>query len=149
LAAVRPDSIGLFQELNLFDSDIVEKYTSKSLEYLSTKHAIELDIFIRDKKVAFEYQGEQHYFDLAVFGDQEETAQRDAERRVACIALNITLIDVPYWWNEYPESLLNSLHFERPDLVPKLVGSGLPIPDEPVVRPNHKLLSMKDIKEVK
>ena len=60
---------------------------------------LELDVFFPKELLAFEYQGEHHYFDVYVLGDSWNQKQRDQEKRELCLQNGITLIDVPYWWN--------------------------------------------------
>jgi len=115
---------------------------------VATTQPIELDIYIRDKNFAIEYQGEGHYFDLVTYGVQHLAEQHDAERRAVCVYMNITLVEIPYWWDGSVEALLNTIHHHRPDLVEEPIGDGLPIPDEPILREKEPLLSMKELKRI-
>ena len=47
--------------------------------------AMELDAYVPDLKLAFEYQGEQHYKDIHTFGQQGNQAARDDEKKELCI----------------------------------------------------------------
>jgi len=58
-----------------------------------------VDIMLKDWNVALEYQGEGHFFDLDVYR-ASQALDIDAEKAVRCGFKEITLIEVPYWWNE-------------------------------------------------
>ena len=52
----------------------------------STGCHVELDVYIESLKLAFEYQGEQHYRPIHGMGTNYEGQQiRDEEKREACI----------------------------------------------------------------
>jgi len=68
------------------------------LVYLETQVNMEFDVYLISLSVAFEYQGEQHYQNHFIFGSPEKQRERDQEKRRACEAANITLIEIPYWW---------------------------------------------------
>ena len=52
----------------------------------STGRHVELDVYIESLKLAFEYQGEQHYRPIYGMGTNYEGQQRrDEEKREACI----------------------------------------------------------------
>lgn len=87
------------------------------------------DVFLKDQMVAFEYQGEQHYHDIYSLGPRWLYTQRDKEKRDECKRREITLIEVPYWWDAKAESLLATIHKHRPDLIPAAMGT--PIPASP------------------
>lgn len=80
--------------------------------------------------------GAQHYHQTNVFGDVGERVVLDAEKEVACIAADISLITVPYWWDMRRESLLKTILDKRPDLRSKIspgkLDPSLIPPEEPL-----------------
>jgi len=112
-----------------------EEYKHPDLKHLSGR-LMELDIYIESLKLAFEYQGEQHYKPIAHHTkDFEQQQTRDLEKKRACKQVNdsshqiltarkhdITLIEVPHRWDKKTESLSATIHKARSD----------PIPDPPV-----------------
>ncbi len=91
---------------------------------------MQLDVFVPSKSLAFEYQGEQHFFDIKCMTPQWIYSERDQQKRSACLANGITLVEVPYWWNFQKETLVATIHEVRPDLICER-GLGIPIPKEP------------------
>ena len=77
---------------------------------------MELDIFLPEKNLAFEYQGEHHYRDIYAFGPQWMYHERDTEKKQICDQKGITLIEIPYWWDYSKESLISVIGRHRPDL---------------------------------
>eukprot|EP01125_Pyxidicula_operculata_P010418 TRINITY_DN3427_c0_g1_i2.p1 TRINITY_DN3427_c0_g1~~TRINITY_DN3427_c0_g1_i2.p1 ORF type:complete len:219 (+),score=22.17 TRINITY_DN3427_c0_g1_i2:212-868(+) len=81
----------------------------------------EFDIWIPSLKLAFEYQGEHHYSPLPTFlaaaNDVDVYARRDQSKRDVCILENITLIEVPFWWDGTKESLGALIIHKRDDLL--------------------------------
>ena len=67
-------------------------------------------------------------------GSPEAQQQRDEEKREACKQRNITLIEVPYWWDRSKSSLVATVLKNRPDLEGLLrnqvTDNAKPIPDE-------------------
>lgn len=70
-----------------------------------TLSSVELDIYIPNKRIAFEYQGERHFFDLHVFGEMAVTYSRDLNKVAFCCLNDITLVEVPFWWDHSLTSL--------------------------------------------
>jgi hypothetical protein len=67
---------------------------------------MELDIWIPELSLAFEYQGIQHYRISNVFESEFLRIQRnDMEKKKACQYHGITLISIPYWWDYTISSL--------------------------------------------
>ncbi len=108
----------------------MEKFVHAELRYESGKQ-MEFDIFLPKENIAFEYQGEQHYADLYHIGTLWQQKQRDKEKRKACKEREITLIEVPFWWDEQISSLAATIHKEKNDLLPQ-GRSGDPIPAQPI-----------------
>lgn len=60
---------------------------------------LELDIFLPEKKIAFEYQGQQHFYPIKAWGGDkafENMQKRDERKRQLCSQLGITLIEINY-----------------------------------------------------
>lgn len=107
------------------------------MRYNETDSPMELDIFFPEINLALEYQGEYHYNDSKQPSISEKRMEEapsrgvilylylysflhmeDLEKKNACEKLNITLIQVPYWWDRKKESLLSTIRNVRPDLIP-------------------------------
>jgi hypothetical protein len=86
-----------------------------------------LDIFLPKHQLAFEYQGEHHYFDIYLMGNLWQQQQRDKEKREVCQQKGITLIEIPYWWDKKTSSVIATIQQHRPDLIRDRIG-GDPIP---------------------
>jgi len=60
---------------------------------------LELDIFVPSHRLAFEYQGEQHFDPVEIWGGKsalQETQARDARKRVLCAKARVTLLEIDY-----------------------------------------------------
>ncbi|HCK33223.1 MAG: hypothetical protein CMH32_07885 [Micavibrio sp.] len=60
---------------------------------------LELDIFIKDKNIAFEYQGQQHYYPIKAWGGEkafQDLVQRDKKKAIICKNLGVYLIPIKY-----------------------------------------------------
>jgi len=53
-----------------------------------------------------------------MYGNVKSGQERDKQRRVACKFLNVTHLEVPYWWQHDKESVSAIIHEVRPDIVP-------------------------------
>ena len=62
------------------------------------KRYIELDIYLPQLLLAFEYNGIQHYYNTAYFGNVDKQKKRDDHKQKQIKAEKITLVTVPYWW---------------------------------------------------
>jgi len=65
---------------------------------------LELDVWIPQLNLAFEYQ-DRYHFKTAVFSDgpQSKYDARDSTKRMKVLEQGITLVHVPYWWNRTSE----------------------------------------------
>ena len=88
---------------------------------------MQLDVFVPKLSLGFEYQGEQHYFDVYQMGAQWRYVERDEQKRKACKENRISLIEVPYWWDCQTETLKATIHEKRPELFPEPTDA-TPIP---------------------
>ncbi len=96
----------------------------------------EFDIYMPKQRLVFEYQGEQHYYDVYAIGPKWYQKQRDEEKKKLCIDNDTDMIEIPYWWDRKKESLLATIHEQRLDMVPFRTVE--PIPTEPPSFPNGK-----------
>jgi len=78
---------------------------------------IELDIFIPELSLAFEYNGEQHYKFVPIYNQElQKIQQRDQFKQMICKDNGITLITIPFWWDKTIESVASTIHYLRPDI---------------------------------
>lgn len=77
---------------------------------------LEFDVFLPEHKLALEYNGEHHYQELGFFGPVEAYQIRDREKQELCRQQGITLVVVPYWWDQQAGSLAATLHKAVPSL---------------------------------
>ena len=109
---------------------IKEDHFCFQLEHDNIDRVIQLDIYLPLHSLAFEYQGEQHFYDIFTLGSEWNQKQRDIQKRAVCLDNHITLIEVPYWWDFSKSTLLSTLFLHRPDLVPTMEGDQI-IQDKP------------------
>jgi hypothetical protein len=91
------------------DLEIVRHHRPDWLE------GLELDIYMPRLKLGIEYQGQQHYQPISIWGGKGaliSLQERDERKRKLCKALNITLMKVDFTeplTNEYIKNRLNEL----------------------------------------
>eukprot|EP01124_Arcella_intermedia_P021465 TRINITY_DN3009_c0_g4_i2.p1 TRINITY_DN3009_c0_g4~~TRINITY_DN3009_c0_g4_i2.p1 ORF type:complete len:403 (+),score=83.86 TRINITY_DN3009_c0_g4_i2:9-1217(+) len=85
----------------------------------TTDHKMELDLWVPQFNLALEYQGEQHYIDIWVYGSSALHQKRDLKKKESCETNGITLMTIPYWWDRTKESLSSELYLLRPDIFMK------------------------------
>ncbi len=56
--------------------------------------------------------------------------ERDKKKNRFCVQQGITLITVPYWWDEQLSSLATSIHHVRPDIPIPSTWLSSPIPSD-------------------
>ena len=102
---------GWISEIELFN--LVKKIFTDALLHANPKwiKPQHLDIFIASKKLAFEYQGKQHFEPVDFFGGEEAlmlSKKRDASKRKKCKQNRVQLI---YW--RYDEKITRSNLFQK------------------------------------
>ena len=98
------------------------------MENFKLQSGLELDVFLPKEKLALEYQGEHHFYDIYPFGNNWIQKQRDNEKKKACAIEGIKLIEVPYWWDFKVTSLAATISQQAPHLLEAL---GNQIPNSP------------------
>lgn len=103
---------------DVFKSRVEEDYRY-SLEELgdeSLPPAIELDVFVAEHNIGFEYNGEHHYFEVAHYGALDVHRRRDLRKVEACQRAGVRLVTVPYWWDRQVASLLATILDQHPSV---------------------------------
>lgn len=103
------------QKMNI---NYVHQYTIPDLKRVNR---LRFDAFCKDKNVAFEYNGEQHYrpVDFANKGEKWANEQfalvqeRDAIKKAYCVKNNICLIIIPYWEKDNMEQYISNKMKEK------------------------------------
>jgi hypothetical protein len=91
---------------------------------------MELDIFLPNERLAFEYQGQHHYADVYGLGNYWDRMRRDTEKKNTCKESGITLIEIPFWWDGSLESLAATINQQQKGLLPNYKYQA-PIATEP------------------
>jgi hypothetical protein len=98
------------------DMETISQHRDDTLRFSHTNHKMELDIWVPELNLAFEYQGEQHYQEFwrgvkQTSGRQNLESQRlrDEEKRQACKENQIALIEIPYTWDKTIDYVINCL----------------------------------------
>jgi hypothetical protein len=96
--------------------EILEDYRHPEMLYSSTGLKMELDLYIPALQLGIEYQGPQHYHDLYNYAQRRARRMRDWEKAKMCESRGITLVEIPYWWDEQSDSLAAELKHARSNL---------------------------------
>jgi len=110
------------------------------LLYARSKLPMELDIFVAAYDLVIEYHGEQHFTWNFKFGSPEALRARDEEKRQICERMGLTLLEIPYWWNQRENTFWEETHSHRPDIFEMFIKTRMLLSDElhPVSSFHHK-----------
>lgn len=75
------------------DQDVLQRHRPSWLE------GLELDIYIPDLSLAFEYQGQQHFYPVEAWGGKEAfeaLQERDARKAHLCVENSVRLVTIDY-----------------------------------------------------
>ena len=87
------------------DEEIIEDYFHGDISR-NSGFAVQFDVFIVKRKIAFEYHGPQHYEDISSgFAGLEMYKFRDSEKMKLCSQFDVKLIVIPFWWDNTSDSL--------------------------------------------
>ena len=76
---------------------------------VSANSYLEFDLFIPSINIAFEYQGEQHYFELPHSSKIELSHNREEVKASLAIENQISLIVIPFWWDQSQSSFYSTI----------------------------------------
>ena len=93
------------------EQEIVEEYRHSSLSNL------ELDYYLPQLKLAFEYQGQQHYTEQSFIRPLSIIKQLDNLKLQKATELGITVIRIPFWWDKKINNLIGTIIQIRPDII--------------------------------
>eukprot|EP01118_Nematostelium_gracile_P008957 TRINITY_DN2995_c0_g1_i2.p1 TRINITY_DN2995_c0_g1~~TRINITY_DN2995_c0_g1_i2.p1 ORF type:complete len:358 (-),score=67.60 TRINITY_DN2995_c0_g1_i2:91-1164(-) len=77
---------------------------------------LQLDLHLPIERLAFEYQGEQHFQDIYSVSTRKRQEMRDERKKKICKEKGITLIEVPYWWKGDKAAVIEAIRSVREDL---------------------------------
>ena len=110
--------------VSIFPDESIEfDFKHPDLRFTKTKRAMELDIWIPELKLAFEYQGEWHFMEHwsvnsgSTRSSLTDIQSRDEEKRVACRRNGITLIEFDFTWDRERDSVVKKLEEEAPEIL--------------------------------
>jgi len=111
----------LFKQLTeLFPSladELYMEFVSEEFTYEDSLKKMEFDFYFPSLKLAFEYQGQQHFKKDLDYLDAESIMVRDEEKRNLCKTKGITLVEIPYTWDGSQTQLITLIaSSDRKDL---------------------------------
>jgi len=137
-----------FTNVEETEGAVIANYKHPKLVYADSGREMELDVFIPALNLAFEYQGEQHYFPHYLYGPPEEQQRRDKEKREACEREGIKLISVPFWWDGSKESLASTINKYAPDIAKQFFNEEMlktdSIPEDLPAKYHKRLAKQKE-----
>eukprot|EP01118_Nematostelium_gracile_P004886 TRINITY_DN15820_c0_g1_i1.p1 TRINITY_DN15820_c0_g1~~TRINITY_DN15820_c0_g1_i1.p1 ORF type:complete len:269 (+),score=66.23 TRINITY_DN15820_c0_g1_i1:109-807(+) len=71
---------------------------------------LELDVYLPEQRLAFEYQGIHHFQEVFSSGSNWKQKERDDSKKSLCQSMNINLIEIPYWWDGTEPSLIATIN---------------------------------------
>jgi len=109
----------LFRVLqSLFPQHIVEvNYRHPELLFEKSKKSMELDVYVPNLRLAFEYQGAHHHSYHYLYGGPFAMMEKDTEKRTQCERLGITLIEIPDSWNGSTAQIVHQIKQQRPEVL--------------------------------
>lgn len=119
----------------IFPSSQIARNVRKSADLISptTGRHLEVDFWLPNFNLAFEFQEEYHFASWWYSIDFRTVQHKDNIKKEMLKAKGTTLVTVPYWWDGSKESLHSTILLQRPDLgtvIPSLHSSP-PIPPCP------------------
>jgi hypothetical protein len=91
-------------------TNIISNYRHPTIIHSKSNRSIELDLFIPDYQLAFEYQGFQHDFHTYWGTNLQKQKQRDQEKRELCQQYGILLVAIPELWSGLEDDLKATIY---------------------------------------
>eukprot|EP00026_Physarum_polycephalum_P001669 Phypoly_transcript_01671.p1 GENE.Phypoly_transcript_01671~~Phypoly_transcript_01671.p1 ORF type:complete len:1064 (+),score=159.93 Phypoly_transcript_01671:260-3193(+) len=93
---------------------------------------LEIDVYLPEIGLGFEYQDPHHYFHTS-YGSSTltEYQARDKHKQELAKTKNITIINVPFWWDWSVDSLVATIKRDRPDLLKDVDTKASPVSEDP------------------
>jgi hypothetical protein len=91
-------------------------------------------VFLPNLSLAFEYQGETHYFSSHIFGRASNRQKSDNIKQKFITQMGITLISIPFWWDKSRNSLASTIKLHRPDI--EMLDHSTSTPPIPLTMPS-------------
>eukprot|EP00026_Physarum_polycephalum_P001930 Phypoly_transcript_01933.p1 GENE.Phypoly_transcript_01933~~Phypoly_transcript_01933.p1 ORF type:complete len:924 (+),score=109.23 Phypoly_transcript_01933:169-2940(+) len=102
----------------LFPNHSISVNARKEASIKYERGYLELDIWIPEIQLGFEFQDSYHYFSTWHSNLPKGLLNfRDVEKREVLLRREETLIHVPFWWDNSSMSLISQIKFQRPDLL--------------------------------
>eukprot|EP00026_Physarum_polycephalum_P000339 Phypoly_transcript_00339.p1 GENE.Phypoly_transcript_00339~~Phypoly_transcript_00339.p1 ORF type:complete len:1688 (+),score=210.60 Phypoly_transcript_00339:78-5141(+) len=100
-----------------------------------TGYYVELDLFLPDLDLCFEFQDNYHYLtSWYSHVPLATTREKDDYKRESVRMRHVTIVSVPFWWDGSENSLSALVHFYRPDLLSPRGDVSLPVSLNPPVQ---------------
>lgn len=96
----------------ILDNLEVRYFTQHTFDGLVDKRKLKCDFYLPDSNLVIEYNGKQHYEEVATWGGKEtlnEVQRRDELKRVFLKSVNIKLLEIPYTEKDLENLILNNL----------------------------------------
>eukprot|EP00026_Physarum_polycephalum_P004420 Phypoly_transcript_04439.p1 GENE.Phypoly_transcript_04439~~Phypoly_transcript_04439.p1 ORF type:complete len:682 (+),score=95.71 Phypoly_transcript_04439:71-2116(+) len=97
-----------------------------------TGQVLELDCWLPDINLAFEFQDDYHYSSKWYKHETIESVKlKDGKKRAAVLERGDTFVAIPFWWDGSKESAMAEIAFHRSDLFPSEIDEICEIPLNP------------------
>eukprot|EP01124_Arcella_intermedia_P004311 TRINITY_DN12432_c0_g2_i1.p1 TRINITY_DN12432_c0_g2~~TRINITY_DN12432_c0_g2_i1.p1 ORF type:complete len:430 (+),score=74.70 TRINITY_DN12432_c0_g2_i1:26-1291(+) len=97
--------LGLSLRALFGDEVIVEDYVFKD-----DSVCLVFDFYVPRLGLVLEYQGEQHYYSVLRWASHKEQIKRDKLKATICYKNQLTLVYIPFWWDNHLHSLKHLIH---------------------------------------
>eukprot|EP01114_Cavostelium_apophysatum_P022685 TRINITY_DN8291_c0_g1_i1.p1 TRINITY_DN8291_c0_g1~~TRINITY_DN8291_c0_g1_i1.p1 ORF type:complete len:560 (+),score=113.65 TRINITY_DN8291_c0_g1_i1:52-1731(+) len=112
----RPQHV-LLKMLKKLVPDVLVNHRHPQLRYANGKK-MELDFYSPSLNLGIEYQGQHHYIHLWERCESPASRSRlDNSKAAACSEAGISLVAVPFWWDQTEAQLVDAIRKVKPNLM--------------------------------